>query len=75
MCYSTNNKSPGSDGLTTEFYKIFWNDVKKFLIDSLNSSYNEESLSEIQSQSLITLLPKGDKDTLFLKKTGDQSVS
>ena len=23
-----NNKSPGSDGLTVEFYKIFWNDIK-----------------------------------------------
>ena len=22
-----NNKSPGSDGITTEFYKILWNDV------------------------------------------------
>ena len=22
-----NNKSPGSDGITTEFYKIFWNDI------------------------------------------------
>ena len=23
-----NNKSPGSDGITVEFYKIFWNDIK-----------------------------------------------
>ena len=62
-----NNKSPGSDGITTEFYKIFWNDIKGFLVDSLNYSYNEGSLSEIQSQSLITLLPKQDKDTSNLK--------
>ena len=26
-----NQKSPGSDGLTTEFYKLFWNDIKKLL--------------------------------------------
>lgn len=25
-----NQKSPGSDGLTTEFYKIFWEDIKQF---------------------------------------------
>ena len=29
-----NNKSPCSDGFTTEFYKIFWNDIKRFYIDS-----------------------------------------
>ena len=31
-----NNKSPGSDGITTEFYKIFWNDIKSFYIKSLS---------------------------------------
>ena len=31
-----NNKSPGSDGITTEFYKIFWNDIKSFYIKSIN---------------------------------------
>ena len=29
-----NNKSPGSDGLATEFYKIFWNDLKTYLTKS-----------------------------------------
>ena len=63
-----NNTSPGSDGITTEFYKIFWNDIKLFLLNSLNLSYNEGHLSELQSQSLITFLPKPDKDTAYLKK-------
>ena len=62
------NRSPGSDGLITEFYNSFWNYVKRFLIDLLNSSYNEQTLCEIQSRSLITLLPKGDKDTSFLTR-------
>ena len=35
-----NNKSPGSDGITTEFYKLFWNDIGKYLVNSLNHSYN-----------------------------------
>ena len=30
-----NNKSPGSDGFTTNFYKFFWIDIKDFLFDSL----------------------------------------
>ena len=35
-----NNKSPGSDGLTADFYKIFWNDIKVYLVKSLNYSYD-----------------------------------
>ena len=27
-----NNKSPGSDGIAIEFYKIFWNDIKTHLL-------------------------------------------
>ena len=28
-------KSPGTDGLTLEFYKFVWSDIKIFLLDSL----------------------------------------
>ena len=59
-----NNKSPGSDGITTEFYKIFWPNIKTYLVESLNYSYQTESLSELQTQSIISLLPKKDKDVL-----------
>ena len=34
--YMKNNKSPGSDGLSTEFYEIFWNDIKVHFINSFN---------------------------------------
>ncbi len=27
-----NNKSPGNDGLTSEFYKVFINDLSRFLL-------------------------------------------
>ena len=57
-----NNKSPGSDGITTEFYKIFWNDIKKYLINSLNYSCQKGELTELQKQGVITLLPKSGKD-------------
>ena len=62
-----NNKSPGSDGISTEFYKIFWNDVKQYLTNSLNFSFQHGDLTDLQKQSVITLLPKTDKDTCFLK--------
>ena len=61
-----NNKSPGSDGITAEFYKIFWNDIKQYLVNSLNYSFEHGSLTELQKQGIISLLPKKDKDTLSI---------
>ena len=61
-----NGKSPGSDGITTEFYKLFWKDIKLFLINSLNSSFQKGSLNDLQKQSYITLLPKQGKDIELL---------
>ena len=57
-----NGKSPGSDGLTTEFYKIFWNKLKKYFINSINYSYEHCTLTDMQKQGIITLLPKKDKN-------------
>ena len=53
-----NNKSPGSDGITTEFFKIFWNDLKSHYVKSLNYSFENGSLTTLQKQGIISLLPK-----------------
>jgi len=66
-----NNKSPGSDGLTADFYKIFWNNIKRYLVKSLNYSYDNKNLTELQKQSIITLLPKKTK-IHFQLTIGDQ---
>ena len=52
------NKSLGSDGITTEFYKIFWNDVKSYYVKSLNYSFENGNMTAMQKQGLISLLPK-----------------
>ncbi len=59
-----NMKCPGSDGLTAEFYKLYWNDIKQYYIDSINYSFENGSLTELQKQGITTLLPKK-KRTLF----------
>ena len=57
-----NGKSPGSDGLTTEFFKIFWNTIKSFYINSINYSYENGKLTDLQKQGVISLLHKKGKD-------------
>ena len=61
-----NGKSPGSDGITVEFYKIFWNTIKTYYINSINYSYQNNTLTTMQKQGIITLLPKKDKDLTSL---------
>lgn len=47
-----NNKAPGSDGLTSEFYKCFWEDVKDLVVDSINEGFLREELSCTQKRKL-----------------------
>ena len=61
-----NGKSPGSDGINVEFYKMFWHDIKSDLINALNFSLENSCLSQLQAQSLITLIPKQNKDLSIL---------
>ena len=62
-----NNKTPGSDGFSTEFFKFFWKDLKIFIVNSLNYSTEIGELSVTQKQGIIICLPKGNKPRHFLK--------
>ena len=62
-----NNKSPGTDGLTAEFYKYFWEDIKKLVMESFNCAFSKGVLSIEQRRGIISLIPKKDKDSRFLK--------
>ena len=44
------NKSPGNYGLPSEFYKVFWNDIKCYLLNALNASYYNKKLSITQKR-------------------------
>ena len=43
-----NNVSPGSSGFTNEFLKFFWLDLKLFVTNALNYSYEKGMLSVTQ---------------------------
>ena len=53
-------KSPGSDGLPTEFYLAFWDDLGDFLVLVLNERYRLGVLTYSQRESLLRLLYKKD---------------
>ena len=61
------NKTPGTDGIPAEFYKVFWNDIKSFFLASINASYAKGLLSISQRRGLITLIPKKDKSLCYIK--------
>ena len=61
-----NDKSPGSDGLTTNFYKFFWIDIRDLLYDSFIYSLKTGNLSNEQKLGVLNLLPKENKDHRFL---------
>ena len=61
------NKTPGTDGIPVEFYKVFWNDIKPFLLSSLNASHAKGLLSISQRRGLLTLIPKKDKSLCYIK--------
>ena len=62
-----NGKTPGTDGLTVEFYKMFWNDIKDLVFESFGFAYDIGELSIDQKRGIIKLLPKKDKILKFLK--------
>ena len=50
------NKTPGSDGLPAEFYKMFWNDIDQ-----------TGQLSVSQKREIIKLIPKKDAELYLVK--------
>jgi len=60
------NKSLGSDGITVEIYKAFWDILKTHYVNSINLSFQNQSLTELQKQGLISLIPKSRKDLKLL---------
>ena len=52
------NKTPGFDGLPIEFYKVFWNNISHYLLNSLNCAYRSGQLSVTQQSGVIKLIPK-----------------
>ena len=62
-----NRKTPGTDGFTVEFYKMFWTSIKDLVLESFYFAFDIGELSIDQKRGIIKLLPKKDKILKFLK--------
>ena len=61
------DKSPGNDGISKEFYNFFWEEVGVLMYDSFMEAKVKDELSASQRQAIIKLLEKLDKDRRFIK--------
>lgn len=55
-------KSPGQDGLTTNFYRFFWSDIREMLYGALKECLGSNTLLITMKQAIIVLIPKPKKD-------------
>ena len=61
------NKTPGTDGLTVEFLRYFWPELKTSIVDSFNYAFHKGSLSISQRRGIISLIPKKNMDKTILE--------
>ena len=64
---SKNNKSPGPDGYSNEFYKIFWPELNKWMLKLFKKYREDNILNQTQLGGIITCIPKGEKSRNELK--------
>ena len=64
-----NDKSPGNDGSTKEFYETFRNELKEIFVDSVLEAKEKVhlSVSHLIGRAIIKLIEKKDRDKRFIK--------
>ena len=62
-----NNKAPGNDGLSPEFYKLFLARNRLLASRIINYFYAHGELSTPQNEAIITLIEKKDSERRLIK--------
>ena len=58
LTQTQNDRSPGTDGMTYEFYECFWQLLEKDLVQVFNYSFEKRESPDSQKYGLLTLLFK-----------------
>ena len=61
------NKTPGADGLSLNFYRKFYKDLKEPLLNLYKYSIQEGRLNKTARYGIINLIQKKGKDDLLIK--------
>ena len=61
------NKTPGKDGLTADFYQVFWDELSVPFLNMVNQSYSDNKLHQTALQGVLNLIPKQNKDSRHIK--------
>ena len=62
-----NGKTPGLDGLTVRFYKMFLCKFQNVLFECLDAGMNRHLLHDSARRGVLNVIPKANKDTRRLK--------
>lgn len=63
----SNNKTPGTDGIPADFYKVFWREIREPLALCFQWVLENGQLTQEQSRGVICLIPKKEKDKARLE--------
>lgn len=58
-----NSKTPGSDGLSADFYKVFWDRLKDIFGNAVRTMMKDGKLHQTARSGIITLLAKKKTET------------
>ena len=62
------SKTPGSDGLTVEFYRAFWEHLKLPYYEAIISSLEKDEELYVSARTgILNLIPKPNKDSRYIK--------
>ena len=59
------NRAPGIDGLSVEFYRTFWDDLKEFMVNTFNYCYETGEMTSTQKIGIISLIHKKNNPLLL----------
>ena len=74
MCLTPMAKTPGSDGLPADFYKVLWNDIADYFLKSINYAYQTGQMSITQRRGIVKLIPKKDAEPYLIKNWRPMSL-